>query len=152
MPTSPRPRPPRQFRPLCTPREPPRDALRCQRKIDVPGTPTPRPATAMGRHSCRAATVRAGPRAGQAVPADRARADRRSLTTNLARDVSKTKARRVLLRTGSSTGYSLLREGYRSPVGERLIAGGHASGTPIAVSPSGFPGFAVTIVGAIDPG
>src|SRR6478672_8324986 len=96
--------------------------------------------------------VRAGPRAVQADPAARARAGRRSLTTNLVRDVPKTKARRVLLRAVTSSGYSLLCEGCGVSVGERLVAGGYASGTPIAVSPSGFPGFAIAVIGVVNPG
>ncbi len=57
--TANRRKPPRQLRPLCAPREPRRAALRCQRKIDVPSAPTPKPATAMGRHSCSPGTVKA---------------------------------------------------------------------------------------------
>ena len=135
--------------------------------------PTPRPATATGRQSCSPATVNAsttainqptaitmmtghgssriagraggsgssGGSVGSDVIGDQPNPDR----PNIAVD-------RVWPFFTTPAGYSLLCEGYRIPVGERLVAGGYATGTPITFSPPGFPGFAITVVGAVDAG
>src|SRR4029079_11580811 len=48
-----------QTSPSCAPRDPRRTARRCSRNIEVPSTPTPRPAIANGRHSASPDTVNA---------------------------------------------------------------------------------------------